>query len=296
MLVVSILYVVQHTKAQGCSDAGFCSMNSFKPENANDLTNKKNQLKFGGFFGRADNSIDVYGNYIEYSGRLSKKIGIDAKVTTIAQNGNGISEFGLSDLFLSANYQATNKIKLNLGVKVPFMDANNSRNNLSLPMDYQPSLGTVDLILGMGFKFKKLQLVAALQQPLTQNNNAFLASEYPVDSKLRTFQSTNNFQRMGDVMLRVSYPIQINAKLTLTPGVLPIYHLADDKFTNELNQVQKIEGSKGLTLNGNVYFDYLINNRNAIQLNTGIPFVVRENRPDGLTRRFIANIEYKVAF
>ena len=70
-------------------------------------------------------------------------------------------------------------------------------------MDYQSSLGTFDLIFGVGYQINKLQLVAAIQQPLTQNNNLFFASSYPEDSPLREFQSTNKFIRSGDVMLRV---------------------------------------------------------------------------------------------
>lgn len=163
-------------------------------------------------------------------------------------------------------------------------------------MDYQSSLGTFDLLFGIGYEVKKIQVVAAIQQPLTQNGNQFLASNYPITSHLRTFQSTNKFQRSGDVLLRVSYPIYLNSKLKLTPSILPIYHLTNDKYTDDLNMKREINGSKGLTLNGNAYLDYEISNKSIIQFNIGLPFVVRDTRPDGLTRSFIANIEYKVKF
>lgn len=163
-------------------------------------------------------------------------------------------------------------------------------------MDYQSSLGTFDLIFGIGYEIKKIQFVAAIQQPLTQNDNQFIATNYPINSELRTFQSTNKFERSGDVLLRVSYPININSKLKLTPSILPIYHLANDKYMDEFNVKQEIKGSQGLTLNGNTYIDYEINSKNIIQLNLGMPFIVRDSRPDGLTRNFIANIEYRVKF
>jgi hypothetical protein len=145
------------------------------------------------------------------------------------------------------------------------------------------------LIVGVGYEIEKLQLIVALQQPLTQNENKFLASQYPASSALRGFLSTNKFQRSGDVLLRVSYPVNINSKLRLTPSILPIYHLKN-------NVELEINNSKGLTLNGNVYLDYEINRRNGLQLNVGVPFVVRTSRPDGLTRSFIANVEYRVKF
>lgn len=217
-------------------------------------------------------------------------------MTTLAQSGNDVSTFGLSDIFLNANYQANKNLKFTLGAKVPLSDAGNSKNNLPLPMDYQSSLGTLDLIVGVGYEIKKIQLVAALQQPLTQNENQFLASQYPASSALRGFLSTNKFQRSGDVLLRVSYPLMIHPKIRLTPSILPIYHLKNDRFTNQNNVELEINNSKGLTLNGNVYLDYEINRRNGLQLNVGVPFVVRTSRPDGLTRSFIANVEYRVKF
>jgi len=281
---------------QGCSDAGFCTINSFKPNSTDSTKATCNQFKIGAFFGSADNSISVYGSYLEYNRQLNRKFGLDVKLTTLAQNGNGISVFGLSDFFVNTNYKASERMKFTLGAKIPLSKANKTFDNLPLPMDYQASLGTFDLIFGVGYEIKKFQFVVAIQQPLTQNDNQFIASTYPINSKLRAFQSTNKFERSGDILLRISYPIKVNSKLKLTPSILPIYHLTNDKYTDEFNVKREIKGSQGLTLNGNAYLDYEINNQNSIQLNVGMPFVVRDARPDGLTRGFIANLEYKIKF
>jgi hypothetical protein len=93
-----------------------------------------------------------------------------------------------------------------------------------------------------------------------------------------------------------SYPISVNKKLKLTPSILPIYHLANDKYTDEAGVEKEIIGSEGLTLNGNVYIDYQINQTNSIQVNMAMPFIVRDVRPDGLTRSFVANLEYRIRF
>ena len=163
-------------------------------------------------------------------------------------------------------------------------------------MDYQSSLGTFDIIVGVGFELGKLQCVTAIQQPITQNKNAFLSEKYPVSSELRNFQSTNNYKRSGDVLFRVSYPIMLGDKFKITPSILPIYHLNDDKYTDALAVERTINGSQGLTLNGNAFFDYEINNKNAMQLNVGAPFIVRDARPDGLTRGLVINLEYRIKF
>ncbi len=289
-------FAANYTYGQGCSDAGFCTINSFKPNGTDSTEAVNNQFKVGAFVGKGDNSVSVYGGYLEYNRQLSEKFGIDAKVTTLGQNGNGISVFGLSDVFLNANYKASEKIKLTLGAKIPLSKANRTNNNLPLPMDYQATLGTLDLIFGIGYEIKKFQLIAAMQQPLTQNDNQFIANAYPENSTLRTFQSTNKFQRGGDVLLRVSYPLNLNSKFKLTPSVLPIYHLKNDKYTDAFNVEKEINGSQGLTLNGNVYLDYEVSSKSVIQLNVGMPFIVREARPDGLTRSFIVNLECRIKF
>lgn len=285
-----------YSYGQGCSDAGFCTINSFKPNSTDSSKLLNNQFKWGAFFGKADHAIAVYGTYLEYNRQLNEKFGLDAKLTTLAQSGNGISVFGLSDIFVNANYKASERIKLTIGGKIPLSEAGKTNNGLPLPMDYQASLGTFDLIFGIGYEMKKIQFVVAVQQPLTQNNNQFIAANYPVDSRLSTFQSTRKFERSGDVLFRVSYPIHISPKLKLTPSILPIYHLANDKYTDEFNVKKEIKGSQGLTLNGNAYLDYEVNSRNIIQLNVGTPFIARDARPDGLTRSFIANLEYRIKF
>ena len=48
-------------------------------------------------------------------------------------------------------------------------------------MYYQASLGTIDLIFGIGYEIKKFQFIAAIQQPITQNDNEFNATGYSVE-------------------------------------------------------------------------------------------------------------------
>ncbi|MBL7806122.1 MAG: hypothetical protein JNL02_20430 [Saprospiraceae bacterium] len=294
LIAALLLLSPDQSRGQGCSDAGFCTLNSFKPDAGTPAA--ANQIKIGGSFGGADNAISVVGGYLEYNRQFGDKFGLDAKLTALGQSGNDISAFGLSDLYVNANLSPRSDLHFTLGAKIPLADGNAANDNLPLPMDYQASLGTFDLIVGAGYDIGKLQLVVALQQPLTQNKNAFFAEDYPAGSPLRDIQTTNMFQRSGDVLLRVSYPFQLGQKLTLTPSLLPIYHLANDKFTDKQGNEIEIDGSQGLTFNGNLYFDYAISASSALQLNAGLPFVVRDARPDGLTRSFVANLEYRFKF
>ncbi|MBX2900512.1 MAG: hypothetical protein KF775_12725 [Cyclobacteriaceae bacterium] len=280
-------------QAQGCSDAGFCTVDGFKPNPNSDF---KTRLKWGVTYGAADYNIAIFGSYLELNQRLNDKAGIDIKLTTLAQSGNSVTAFGLSDVFLNFNYQVTRKLKGTAGVKLPLSNGGKERDNLALPMDYQASLGTYDLILGVSYQLKKAQFTVAYQQPLSQNENKFFAESYAATSPFNRFQSTNGFIRRGDILLRTSYPWSISKNLKLTPSLLPIYHLGNDEYTNAQGLTQEIARSQGLTLNATGYLDFSLTKKSALQLNLGVPFIVREARPDGLTRSFIATMEYSIRF
>lgn len=286
--------IVAH--GQGCSDAGFCTINSFSPSAEDTTRLYKNQVKVGMTYGAADHSITAIGNYLEFQRNFTNRFGMDIKITSLAQNGNNISAFGLSDIYLNGNFQVCENMGITAGVKFPLHAADKTKDGLPLPMDYQSSLGTIDLIAGVAYKINRFGIVAAIQQPLTQNENEFLSELYPENSKLRMFQSTNNFERSGDVLLRAYYQLAINNKFTITPGVLPIYHLSNDKFTDVKGMKQEIDGSQGLTCNGNLFLDYKLTSQGVLQISFSAPFVVRDERPDGLTRSYVVGIEYGLWF
>ena len=167
------------------------------------------------------------------------------KLTSLAQSGNNISVFDISDLFVTATVDATSDLSFTAAVKIPLSDGGAVRDGLPLPMDYQASLGTVDLIAGIGYSIDKLHMVLAYQQPLTQNANTFFASLYPSTSVLSTIQSTNAFVRRPDLLLRVSYPFALGEEWTITPSILPIYHIGDDRYTDEQGIVRDINRITG---------------------------------------------------
>ncbi|MGH2552729.1 MAG: hypothetical protein ACRDEB_03370, partial [Chitinophagaceae bacterium] len=75
-----------------------------------------------------------------------------------------------------------------------------------------------------------------------------------------------------------------------------IYHVANDTYQDDSKNRRPIYNSTGLTLNGNLFFDYHLKNGNGFELSLGTPFVVRDQRPDGLTRKFVASLEYQFSF
>lgn len=279
----------QSIVAQGCSDAGICTVDNMK-SHSKDSLEYKNAVKVGLNYGMSYEDINVFGSYIAYNRKLSNKVDVDLRLIYFNQFTDDISSSALSDAIITTNINFKNDFKGTIGFKIPFTNGNLKENGAALPMDFQPSLGTFDLILGVSKRVNKFNFILGYQQPLTQNKNEFFA---PANSR---FSSTNNFKRAGDLLFRAVYNYSISDRFSFSPSLLPIYHIAEDKYTDMSNVERSIDGSAGLTLNANLYFNYKLNKNQFLELSLGGPLAVRDVRPDGLTRGFVANLEYKFLF
>ena len=288
-ILANLVFGMMHS--QGCSDAGFCTLANFKPMTIEEKP-LENTFKTGVSVGGADHNITIVSIYKEYNYKKDN-YSFGAKATFMAQIGSQVQTGNIGDIYITNGYSFFKDFNATLGIKMPLTDGNLTKDKNILPLDHQSSLGTVDLILGASYKIKNVQVALGFQQPLSQNRNQF--SSENVIGTFENYQTTRNYKRAGDVMLRVSYPFEFN-KFKITPSVLPIYHLSNDLYTDATNVEREISGSQGLTINGNVYFDYKLNNKNAFQFNFGMPFVTRIARPDGLTRSWIATLEYAFSF
>ena len=90
--------------------------------------------------------------------------------------------------------------------------------------------------------------------------------------------------------------VLLNEKLTLKPNALFIYHLGNDSYVNQFGNRVEIANSDGLTINGNIIANYKIGDNSSIETSLATPFVVREVRPDGLTRAFTVGLSFKQGF
>jgi hypothetical protein len=290
-ILLASIAVANFMHSQGCSDAGFCTLANFKPL-ASAEKPLENTFKSGLSVGGADHDITIVSIYKEYNYKKDN-YSFGAKATFMAQIGNEVQTGNLGDIYITNGYAFFKNFNATLGFKLPLTSGDLTKDKNILPLDHQSSLGTFDLILGASYVIQKVQFSVGYQQPLSQNRNQFSSED--IVGTFENFQTTRNFKRAGDVMLRVSYPFEFN-KFKITPSLLPIYHLQNDKFTDVSNVEREIAGSQGLTFNGNIYLDYKLNAKNALQFNFGMPFITRTARPDGLTRRWIAGLEYAFSF
>jgi hypothetical protein len=304
ILLFSLLIVSEiSVNAQGCSDAGVCSIHAIKnsAEAHESKDGKSNDLSIGFGYGIGERSTNNYTGYLEYTRSFSSRTSLTGKLSYNAISGELANTSGLGDLFLSINHAFDIKKKWQksfvVGVKLPFDGADIIKNGIHLPMPYQTSLGTVDLVLGLNYTRKAFGATLALQQPIkARNENKFLPGDYPSQPLTLKYWPTNEFERKGDIVGRVSYNFKTGNQFSIRPSLLGIYHLGNDSYVDNNENRRPVYNSTGLTLNGNVFFDYRLKNGTGFELSLGTPFVVRDQRPDGLTRKFVATLEYQFSF
>ena len=296
-----LFFGIQISNAQGCSDAGICSVgNSFTTEKTS-----KNLIETGIVYGVGDRDVTSITGYVTYSRAFSKSFAMSIKTTYFSANGDFGTNSQLGDAYLIGNYKFAEKDQKQwsalLGFKIPFTSADAKSDGFALPMDYQASLGTYDLIIGTNYQMKNWDFNAGLQLPVSNNNkNAFIEESIVNNGEI---VSTYLIERKPDALFRTTYTHQtVDKKWSFKPNVLFLYHLGEDSFENiDITQVVKnkrenIKGSDGLTINGNLITAYQLNTNSSLELSLATPFVVREVRPDGLTRSFTAGLSYKVSF
>ena len=294
--VFTLLTALRTASGQGCSDAGFCSMHGLEPDLPDTAAVRDNDIMCSASNGGADHGITVWNFSLEYSRNLGNRFGASVKLTYQAIDGPLAQTSGLADVYAGVGYEISEEGLLTIGLKLPLHDGNATSNGLPLPMDYQPGLGTTDLIAGIAYDIGGVQAAVAIQQPLAHNSNSFIATAYPADSEFRQFQSTNAYRRKGDILLRASDPIHVAHELVITPGLLPVYHVANDTYTDADGNTRIIDGSQGLTLNGTLLVYYASGESSGLLLSFGTPFLTRTSRADGLTRSYVVALEYRFGF
>jgi hypothetical protein len=288
----------REAQSQGCSDAGICTVHSMMPEQEarmDSAITRNNTFNAGVVFGMSQWDVLTFTPYLEYSRSLGQHFSLTGRFTYGLRSGELGDIHGPSDLFLSLGYTFLDHFTMTGGVKVPMNNANKAAGGDPLPMNYQTSLGTVDLLLGMGYTRKRFSVMAGYQQPVTQNGNQFFAGNYAEDAPEYKYFSTRNYHRAADVMLRVSYMAVQSEKITLLTSVLPIYHLQNDTYEEPDGDRVALAGSQGLTLNLNVVLKYYITPSQSLELNLGAPAAARSVRPDGLSK-FAAGVGYSISF
>jgi hypothetical protein len=305
--MVSVLALLR-ASGQGCSDAGVCTagpIGEVTTASDSSTTSFRHFARLTFSFAAGEQGTTILQAVPEVSIGATERLSFQLKVPYITVSGDLGNTSGLGDPVLTGAYifHRTEKERLEgvLGVKVNSGDANTQANNLPLPMPYQTSLGTTDLLFGLTYRKSRFSGAVAYQHVLTQNNkNGFFRSAWAgsTDSTAAaSYFGSLVLVRASDAVVRAQYALTVG-DLILQPGLLGILHLGKDTQLNfaDLSQRVAIDGSDGLTLNLTVDARYKLSDRWAIEAAFGSPLVVREVRPDGLTRSMVVNLGLRCSF
>lgn len=234
---------------------------------------------------------------------INSDFGFHVKVPYQTVSGNLGSNQGIGDISASATYRAYHHpdfdISVTLGGKIP---TNNSRaraeNGLTLPMYYQTSLGSYDIVMGMSIISRNWLFAAGYQQALTANENDFTWAEwvrYPSQNYINQHDVGIGLIRGSDVMMRVERNIRwLNYSVNF--GLLPIYRITRDRgilITKE--NAGKVD-TRGLAMTALTGFTYHLNVISSVKVLFGYKLTDRKTNPDGLTRDYVLNLTYTFRF
>jgi hypothetical protein len=183
-------------------------------------------------------------------------------------------------------------LKGTVGAKIPTGDDDLEDNaGNALPMGFQTSLGTYDMILLVTLLNNDWSFSAGYQHPFNENDNNYQGYFIEEDEN-RKYPSSQNLDRGADLMLRAKRSFRLNDKLNISAGIMPIFRLQESTsdYVTMNGDPGAIQSSAGLTLNIISSFNYTPTEKLSIDLNAGFPVVNRENAADGLKRAFAANL------
>lgn len=300
-LLFCAFLVQKKVYAQGCSDAGGCSIQSMKSAGQTDTT-YKNNLAIGYGVGMGIKKTMVHTALVEWDHAFCKTFSLQVKLPLLITQGDLGTYTGLGDLLLSLNYgkKLNDDLKLNfsLGGKIATSNSNmKNADGLALPMVYQTSLGTYDLIYSLGLNYKTWLLGIGFQQVIHHNNqNNYNDTLWTSGSVGASFPQSHELKRGNDLIVRFEKKFEIK-KLEPVLGLLYLNRFKGDGYLSRTtNEYIYDPGTKGSTLNIYLGSKYKLNDKNAIDFVYTQPVVFRTVSADGLLRKFVFNLKYTYQF
>ncbi|MFY0607780.1 MAG: hypothetical protein JXR10_13770 [Cyclobacteriaceae bacterium] len=296
--------------AQGCSDAGFCTMGAMKPDQAysKKVDFKLRTFEFNYYRGTSLASPVITVLTADMNIGITDYFSVQVKAPYQMVSGRLGDTQGVGDFSISASRAFPLKngasMGLTLGGKIPTgksnIESDHEFGTGHLPMYYQISLGTYDLVFGLSYINEKWLFATGIQHPLVhQNENDFRWGKWaahPDQEYILDYDLANNLKRGTDVMLRAERNFRfINFNIGI--GGLAIYRIKEDWRYNFNTDIEEgIDQTLGLAFNMLANVGYQINVNSGVKVIYGLKFVDREFNPDGLSRHDVTSLSYVYRF
>jgi hypothetical protein len=290
--------------AQGCSDAGFCTMGAMRPDQPFHRNNKfhLSAMEISFYRGTTTLSPVVYVATADLNFSINARNSVQLKLPYQWVSGRLAETEGVGDwsLCYTHNLLRTDRFDLSysVGAKIPTNASDKSVNQLPLPMYYQTSLGTHDLVGGLSLLSRKWLFATGIQAPFGKNGNRFVWSAWDgteEEAYVDRYHQARDLRRGIDIMLRVERNFRLS-RWNFSAGLLPIYRISRDAFTNSRGQRVVARETTGLALSGIVTAGYSFNVKSSVRLLLGHKIMLRPLNPDGLTREFVSSVSYVYRF
>lgn len=305
-IVLFLLFINTRAHAQGCSDAGFCTMGAMRPNQSfsSKGTVKLRSVELLQYVGVTKFDDVILTSLADINVGIGKHGSFQLKlpytfVSGPLANTNGLADISYSyteALLTNRNYQLLGTI----GGKIPTNNSDKlSADERPLPMYYQTSLGTYDIVAGLSFITRHWLLAAGYQQALNKNGSAFRWSEWTgssANAQALEYPVAWNLKRGKDIMFRVERNFR-STKWNAYLGLLTIYRITKDevsKGTAQDNFRVKVDETTGFAITALTGVGYRFSTSVAIKGMFGLKLINREHNPDGLSRDYVSSLSIEI--
>lgn len=301
-----LLLTISHVNGQGCSDAGFCTMGAMRPSQPYEKNLKivLKSVELSQYVGVTRFEDVIYATTVDLNVGITSKDAAQFKIPYMVAEGPLGNSNGLGDISMSYTRTILNErdyqVNLTGGFKIPLGNSNESFEGKPLPMYYQQSLGTFDLVFGASFLTDKWLIATGYQHSLNSNENQFFWKPWIDEGfdreSIEKYPLSIDLNRGKDVMLRVERSIK-KSNWGLSVGLLGIYRLSKDLITSPFSEERtRVDGSDGLALTAILGLKYNFNTKSGVKLIFGQRLIKRKFNPDGLSREQVLEIGYVYQF
>ncbi len=302
-LTVALLFFGSEIRAQGDSDPGMSTIGALRSGSVQTMgeflyESEKTQLQISHGMANGERGLVIQNPRLGMRIPLLENGYLDWRLQIQAVYGELADIAGLGDILLAYTYripplESPLTWQFTGGFKLPTGNGTQTDGkNRPLPMAYQSSWGTTDLILGINMWVQSFfSLSLGYQQPLIQYNDN-LYTGFSVDNEIlysgKDYPLSRRLYRHGDLMARAEGHYS-GKRAGFSAGPLLFYHLGDDLYEHVNGRMVALEGSKGFSLNlsGNLFVRFGRYGSWKLDLSGGLPITTRDLHPDGSARSWM---------